>query len=569
MPGPPRRSRRILPTWAKALTAVAAPVAFLALLELGLAVGGYQARGPGNIYDRFSRHKPRGTVRILVVGASAAAGWPLEAKCGPVPFLRVLLRDVAPGQPTQVLCCAVSALTSEGVLMLVRRLADYEPDVVIVYCGHNEFFSMPGLRRLVAGWDPEPPPWPLRTRIVALLRDMAVFVRGGPPPEDERTRAELAQTGQIASPRDYEPDSLAPAYEARLREIVLAARRGGAKVLLSTLASNLRDSPPTQPQHRAGLAPEQLAAWDAAYTQGRALAKAGDAQGALAAFARAAAIDGSHAGLLFEIGRQHHALGHWPEARTALAAARDRDYIPMRATTPRNEAVRRVARSLDVPLADALAAFDAAAPGGIPGDDLFVDHVHLSLEGAWTLARCWASALETQGMLGPSASWDWSRARPREACETALGLTDTDRAAAHRDVGRQYALGEHGGRLVAAFRRPQLVESLRRRGRRHFAEALRLDPTVLQGFLADFEPYTHCYIALACVDLGQPDRGVEICQEVLDVAPGFALAYEVLAEAHAARGDKEGVAAARQRLRALQASSNGGRTHSIPGEKER
>lgn len=568
---PARRARRRLPTWGKALMAVAAPVVFLALLELGLAVGGYRGTGPLALYDRFSRRKPAGTVRIAVVGASSAGGMPFAPKGGPVPFLRVLLRDAVPGQRTEVLRCTVNAVTSEGVRLIVERLAEFHVDVLIVYTGHNEFFSMPGLHEMVAAWDPEPPPWPLGTRTAALLRDMAAFVRGGPPPDDVRTRAERALAGQIASPGDYRPDTLVPAFRDRLRETIEIARRGGMRVLLCTLASNIRDCPPNRPRHRSGLPDEPRAAWRGHYERGDSLAKAGQHAAALEAFGAAAAIDDHHAGLLYAMGRSHLALGNPDAARNALTAARDRDYLPMRATSPRNdEAITGVAAAMRVAITDVRQAFEDDLPGGVPGDEHFVDHVHLTLRGAWTLARCWAKALERHKLLGESAAWDWSRARSREACEQALGLTDHDRAVAHRDMGIQYAVAEAGGVRVTEFRRPQLVESFRARGATHFAKALELDPSAVRELLTQFEPWGNSYVALGYIAAGQPDPAVKICQEILDVAPGFALAYEVLAMAHAARGDEEAVSATRRRLEAILASPDGGENHSgNPGGKER
>jgi len=542
-----RPARRRLPWWAKGLLAVGSPVVFLCLVEGVLALAGYQPPQPPAFYERFPARKRAGTRRILVVGGSSAAGYPLwtprEPRGGPVALLRELLRDVAPRQQTEVVNCAVNALTSDGVAALVRRLLRYEPDVLIVYSGHNEFYRDPLLERVVASWDPQPPGWWRRTRTLSLLGDMALLVRGGAPAEPI-TRGERAAAGQIGAPADYQPGALAPHYAACLGEILDDAARARVAVVLSTLASNLRDVPPLRPKHREGLGAKERDDWESHFQQGRALARAGRHDEALAAFARA-------------------------EAKRLFAAARDQDYNPMRATTPINAAARAAATSRRAALADAEEAFAAASPNGLPGDELFLDKVHLSPQGAMVLATCWARALEAGGLLGEGAGWDWSRARPREAYDRALGLDASFLAAAHAEIGAQQALSEAGGRAVADFRRPQFLEATRERGRRHFAEALRLDPGVVERLLAGAQPYARCYIADAFLALGHAGRAVEICERTLDQVPRLVLAYEVAERAYAAAGAPDKAEAMRRiRARLEGGDGPGGGAPQVRGGKE-
>jgi len=557
MPEKETTGRRKLTWRGKLLLAVGAPVVFLGLVELVLALAGYQVREVEPYYERFPARKRAGSVRILVVGGSAAAGYPFSPRGGPAAFLRELLRDIAPGQPTEVFNCAANALNSKGVVMLVRRLVKYEPHILIVYSGHNEFHNNPRRNREVAEWNPQGPCWLFCTRTYALLKDMALLFRGGPP-RQPFTRAERAATGRLGSPANYKLGVLAPPYEANLRELVQTAASKGVSVVLTTLASNLSGAPPSLPEHREGLTGDELAAWRGHYEKGRALAKAGRHREALSAFEKAGAIDGTHAGLLYEQARCHFALEHFARAKELFVAARDADYLPMRATTPRNEVVRRVAGLPDVALADAEAAFAEASPRGIPGDEPFCDHVHLSLRGAMLLARCWARTLETAGLLGARAGWDWSRARPQEDYERAAGLEPEFLAAGHAEMGVQCARAEAGGRLVAAYRRPQFLEHVRRRGSRHFATALRLAPQVVEAALAEREAYISCYIARAHLDLGRAEKAVKICKEVVDAAPRLALAYRYLGEAYAACGQMGKASAARERLRELQSPKTGG-----------
>lgn len=535
----------------KALLAALSPLVFLGLLELGLRVGGFSLQESQALTQRFRARKAPGTVRIMVLGGSAAAGFPFSHDVGAVPLLRLLLRDVVDGQPTEVLNCAVNALTSEGVLLLARRFVAYDPDVLIVYSGHNEYFNDPNLNRAVAAWSPEAPAWHRRLRTFALLRDVIAAFRGGEPPEDGMTRAERAQAGTIGSPADYRPDTLAAPYEARLRELVKLALAQGSKVLLCTMASNLKDAVPTLPQHGRKLDEADAAAWRAAYATGRALASDGKHREAAAAFEQAMALDDGHAGLLFDYAGTLYAVGEYARARELFVAACDQDYMPMRATSARNAAVRRVSRILSVPLADADAALSAASPHGVPGDDLLFDHVHPAPAGAMALARCWARALEAHNLLGKQAAWNASHARSLSEYMGEMGVGPARLAEAHALIGQRCAEAEAGGRKVAAFRREQFVNGLRARGRAQFAAALRLDPHAVDSRLARFMPYTWGYIALAYNELGRPRDALKLCDTILDAMPGFMLAYVPKGEAHEALAETKQAVAARERARQL------------------
>jgi hypothetical protein len=242
--------------------------------------------------------------------------------------------------------------------------------------------------------------------------------------------------------------------------------------------------------------------------------------------------------------------------------------MTMRATSFRNEAVRRVAASPGVVLADAEKMFEESTSHGCPGDEWFYDHVHLRPEGALMLARCWARALEQGGLLGPQAGWDWSRARPQPEVERAIGLTPKRLAKAHALIGRRCAEAEAGGLRVEAFRRPQFVEGLRARGSEEFARALRLDPHAAGECLKVLEPFTYCYVAMAYTRLGRPGDALMIYDGLLDAIPTFVLAYKGKIEAHEARGETAAAAAARARLVEIERPGTGPKDDVVRERKE-
>jgi tetratricopeptide (TPR) repeat protein len=137
---------------------------------------------------------------------------------------------------------------------------------------------------------------------------------------------------------------------------------------------------------------------------GRAHAE-GRLDDALARVAAAAAIDPRHAQLAFLQGRLLAEAGRWKEAREAFERARDEDICPLRALGPTSGIVRDVAAERAVPVVDFEAWADETAEHGIPGDDLFLDHVHPTAETNRLLALLIIEEMVRDGIVTPAAGW--------------------------------------------------------------------------------------------------------------------------------------------------------------------
>ena len=152
-----------------------------------------------------------------------------------------------------------------------------------------------------------------------------------------------------------------------------------------TLPVNLQDCAPFASVHAAGLTADQTAAWDRAYQAGARAEESGRLADALAHFEEAAAIDNGFAELAFRQGRCLLALGRGEPARQQFLRARDLDAMRFRADTTINATVRSLAGA-DVHLVDGEAALAAGSPSGVPGAELFFEHVHMTFRGNYLLA---------------------------------------------------------------------------------------------------------------------------------------------------------------------------------------
>ena len=253
-------------------------------------------------------------------------------------------------------------------------------------------------------------------------------------------------------------------FERNLADAVTAARAGGAQVVVSTMGTWLRDFAPLASLHRPGLGEEQLSGWRARFTEGERLEAEGRFAEAAEAWRGAEAIDAEHAELQYRIGLLALASGDQAGARTRLTRARDLDTLRFRADSRIDAIIRRVAGSAGtgVRLVDGAAALAEASDHGLPGSDLFYEHVHLTPAGNYRLAAALLPAVE--GAL--PAGWR-TGAVPRAppalgTCIERLAFTGFDRYRVAKEVLARLrrpplsGQSDHGGQVRALEREKEM-----------------------------------------------------------------------------------------------------------------
>ncbi|MDB5102723.1 MAG: Tetratricopeptide repeat-containing protein [Fibrobacteres bacterium] len=357
--------------------------------------------------------KDSGVYRIFILGESAAAGTP-DPSFGFSRMLERMLEARHAGIRFEVFNLSVTAINSHVLLSMAKEAARHRPDLFIVYMGNNEvigpfgpgtvfvpFLGRNAFIRPVAA---------LRaTRTGQLLEGFLAGMRGsagGAPQKWAGMEMFLSRTVTRDDPRL--PTAYAN-FRGNLEGIVAAARSSGAQVIVATVATNLRDNAPFASSHRAGISPTDSLAWSALFDSAAVLAQAGQAESALSAFRRAAAIDDRPAEIHFRLGRLLLGMDRPGEAAIEFQFAEDGDALRFRADSRINGAIRETARAHGpgrtggVWLADADSVFRANAPDHAPGREFFYEHVHLRHEGNHLLAGLMVpfvdSALAATGRL--------------------------------------------------------------------------------------------------------------------------------------------------------------------------
>ena len=364
--------------------------------------------------------------RIFVLGESAAMGDP-DPMYGFSRYLEVMLRNRYPQRKFEIVNTGTVAINSHVGLPIAREIAKLQPDVVILYSGNNEVVGPYGAGTAFASSVMRLPIirssiWYHTTRTGQLLtkfgvqkqewRGMEMFLDKQVPRESPQMRFVYAN------------------FESNLRDTIAVAQQAGARVIVSTVAANLRDCAPFASMHRPDLGDSDRQRWEALVQQGAAFEESHDPAQAYERYAEAEKLDNLYAELEFRMARTLLALGHRDEAKKYFSNARDLDTLRFRADSRTNEINRTVARGSGAELVDADDLFSHAANDGVPGSELVWEHVHLTPAGNYLLAR--ALFLQIASKLDRPAQE--SDVPSQAQCEEWLALTQHDRIRIAQDV---------------------------------------------------------------------------------------------------------------------------------------
>lgn len=383
-------------------------------------------------YQEFSRVKAPDGLRVFVIGGSSAFGFPWGAGRA---FPRVLgdaLQSAAPGRVVESINAAAMSYGSHRLRLLVPEILSYEPDVLVIYSGHNEYVERDLHARLVR----EQGELSGLRRRLSLSRLYSLMTRVHERVTDEGEEPALPEAGSVATAellgldvdREAAVDVL-PAeraevrkrYEENLLDILERARRAGVAVVLCTVPSNLSGWVPNQSVLAADVSLEERGRVEEAVEAGRLALDAGAAERAREALEAAREIAPGYAATHFWLGRAYQALGRVDDARRSYVLARDADARPSRAESAINETIRRLAAERDVPLADIERAFEAAAPDGLLGFNLFEDYVHPKPAAHRRIAFELWKTFRREGLVPEAGPAEATEAAEVAAFERALG----------------------------------------------------------------------------------------------------------------------------------------------------
>jgi len=476
--------------------------------------------------------KPTNTIRILVLGESAARGEP-QPDFGLPRVLEAMLSLRYPGTHFEVVNAAMVAINSHAILPIARDCVRAGADIWVVYMGNNEVVGPFGAGTIFGS---QSQPLPLiraslaakATRTGQLLDSISQGIHSSRNADTVWGGMTMFLDQQIRAD-DSRMAGVYHNFERNLADILQAGKRSGAGIALSTVAVNLKDCPPFASAHRPGMSEADKSKWENLYHQGSAAQEAGRLDEAEARFREAATLDDTFAELRFRQGECALARTNVVQAQAHYQAARDFDTLRFRCDSRLNDLIRRAVTNSAGPqlmLADSERAFAQRSTNGLPGQKFFYEHVHLTFDGNYLLALTIAEQVKKllpKWVVQRESAPDW--ASP-DSCARRLGRSAWQEVAALNSIH-------------ATLNDPPFTGQLH-----HSDQMRRLERELAQRSAVR----TPAGLAAA----------LETAESALKAAPDDAALYEQVANLKRASGDFAGAAAAaKHELELLPSDSEG------------
>lgn len=336
--------------------------------------------------DAFKAVKKKGVTRIFVLGESTTLGYPYMHNGGFPRWLQYRLLNMYPDADFEIINLSLTAVNSYTVLDIAKELPRYQPDAVLIYSGHNEYYGALGVgstsRFGKSAWAVRAIIALKQFRVMQLILNM--FQSKHATTSGNRTLMErMAGDQHIA----YGSAKFRDGISQFTRNIDATCRLLSAQnipVFISTLVSNDRDLPPMVNSQADG---------DTSATN------------------------------LYQKGITALAKHDTLNAKQLFISARDHDLLRFRAPEQINAAIELIAgKYKGVYLVNTRKLFEAQTDTGIIGNETLLEHVHPDLLGYSLMSEAFFKALQAQRIFPLKPAQEMTLAQLQQE----MPITQTD-----------------------------------------------------------------------------------------------------------------------------------------------
>ncbi|MDB5018466.1 MAG: hypothetical protein JWQ84_3298 [Mucilaginibacter sp.] len=344
-----------------------------------------QAATRGN-REIFKKKKDNNTLRIFVLGESTTIGYPYFHNGSFHRWLQYRLTHTYPDKNFEIVNLSLTAVNSYTVLSFAKEVVNYEPDAVLIYTGHNEFYGAMGAASTQnLGSNPHIINFILGLRDLRLAQLIINIYEGlrksfgttDVKPGTGRMQLMVAQQEIPYQSALYKKGVIQ--FNNNMDEIMKLFSERHIPLFVSNLVSNEKDLKPF-----ISFKPDSLKmpGFSTNLNLGLKSYANRDLVSAAAYFKNADKLYSSSALCNYRLGQLAFGQGDFAQAQKYFSKAKDLDGLRFRAPEQFNEILITLSHKYpDTHLVDTKAVFKNIADHHIIGDELTVDHVHPNLEG--------------------------------------------------------------------------------------------------------------------------------------------------------------------------------------------
>ncbi len=372
--------------------------------------------------DKFLTKKPANGFRIFCLGGSTVQGRPYSIETSFTNWLKINLQAAAPERHWEVVNCGGVSYASYRLVPILQEVLSYEPDLIVLYTGHNEFLEDRAYQAIKQrpAWLRAMHEWLSYLKTYQFFRSCFV---------DKLSEVSMTDDSRTTLPVDVEAEldfrhglafyhrddawreNVISHFDFNLNRMIRLARLADVPVILVNPVSNLSGTVPFKSEHGSEVPLDVRQQIEALGTPGAV--SFSSAQQEASRLSELLGQDPVYAALHFRLGQCQLALGQSQDALKSFVRAKELDVCPLRILEPMHAIILRASRQWGVPLVDVQAYFAKTATDGIPGNDLLVDHVHPTIRSHQEIAELLVKKMEEFSWLQVSNS-QWVAQRQQD-----------------------------------------------------------------------------------------------------------------------------------------------------------
>ncbi len=359
---------------------------------------------PNSYSQSFEKKKSPNTFRIFVLGESSALGFPYTHRGSFPRMLEYRLEKTFPDKEFEIINLSITAVNSYALLAFTDEVIEMEPDAILIYTGHNEYYGAMGAgstNRI--GYNKNIIKFILylkQFRIIQLAFNLESKLKGTNTLADKKIDSGLMK--KVAG--EQRIDFGSPLFnrglnqfENNMDEMLVKYQKHHIPVFLSDIVSNEKGQKPFISKLRPST---DTLKFMSEYRPGLESYKIKDADAALKHFINANQIDSSYAMNNYLIGEILYEKGDLSTANHYYSNAKELDVLRFRAPEAINSIINKLCVKYDnIHFVESRKNFIANSPHGILGNELFTDHLHPNIPGYFLISDAFFDALQNSGIF--------------------------------------------------------------------------------------------------------------------------------------------------------------------------
>lgn len=287
----------------------------------------------------FEMPKDKNVYRVFILGEASLSGWPYSTNQSVREKVNTILDKFFNEKNVEIISTSIAGFNSSLALSFIEEIVKYEPDLIVLYLGHNEFYGYNGSSNFLSLQEPH-----LFKYLKGIFHhnNLSDSFSYDYSVDDLETILPLATEDFLIKKDSDAYASVCSQFEDNIESISELCSAANIKLVLPILPDNLLIPP----------------------------------------IPIGNLTDNYNADLIFNNARM--ALfrdGNKGKAVELFRKTRDIDVIRLRIPSDIRTAIKKFAAKDEVIIANLDSLFSLNSKNYIPGEDLFVDHIHPNLAG--------------------------------------------------------------------------------------------------------------------------------------------------------------------------------------------